>query len=126
LLDDPSVFGYSANCLRIASGKTVQGFADDHELPFDCRPNVRIVSSENFSVSPCLRVSASSPQDPSDERATAVHGDYLAGDEGGAGAEEEDGLRDVVGIAVSLERDPAGELFGFFGGSAFGDEHGAG
>jgi hypothetical protein len=42
--DDPSVFSYSANCFRIASGKAVRGFADDLELPFDCRPKERIVS----------------------------------------------------------------------------------
>src|SRR6266498_2421379 len=42
--DDPSVFGYSANCFQVASGKTVQGFPDDLELPFNCRSKVRIVS----------------------------------------------------------------------------------
>jgi hypothetical protein len=42
--DDPSVFGYPANRFRVASGKTLQGFADDLKLPFNSRPKERIVS----------------------------------------------------------------------------------
>lgn len=48
------------------------------------------------------------------EAEAAVYGEDLAGDEVGAGGEEEDGLGYIAGGAVALERRAGGEVAGFF------------